>query len=144
MQPCSETWEMGIALVWILKVNFYKLRCLGSDHTVLLPFFPARLGWIDSLSPEPQYSFRKSLSFQSLDSCGVTFSKQPFRDRVSGLQPRYLSSTLSLNWGFSPIPVGKGFKALPRVFNINTYPKPLIFGTHSTVIHLLKQVSLCN
>lgn len=47
MQPCSETWEMGIALVWILKVNFYKLGFLGSDHTVLLPFFPARLGWID-------------------------------------------------------------------------------------------------
>lgn len=65
---------MEIALVWILKVNFYKLYFLGlRDHTVLLPFFffflPA-LGWIDRLSRQPHYSFRKSLSFQSLDSGG--------------------------------------------------------------------------
>lgn len=42
---------MEIALVWILKVNFYKLYFLGlRDHTVLLPFFflscPPRVGSI--------------------------------------------------------------------------------------------------
>lgn len=47
----------GIALVWIVKVNFYKLSFLGvGGHTVLLPVFPANPG-LDSLS-QPPYSFR--------------------------------------------------------------------------------------
>lgn len=43
-RPCSERWGMGIALVWILKVNFYKFCFLGLEHTVLLPFLPAHPG----------------------------------------------------------------------------------------------------
>lgn len=51
MLACSETWGEGVALVWIVNVNFYKLGFLGvGDHTVLLPVFPACPG-LESLSP---------------------------------------------------------------------------------------------
>ena len=47
-------------------------------------------------------------------------------------------SPLSLNCGFSPVPVGQGFKAPPVVFNISTYAMPLILDTHIAIIHLVK------
>lgn len=44
--PCSERWGKEIALVWIVKVNFYKLYFIGlGDRTGLLPFFSYPL-WV--------------------------------------------------------------------------------------------------
>lgn len=65
-------------------------------------------------------------------------SKQSFRDLVSGLQPRCLSLTLSLYCGFSPVPMGKGLKAPPVVFNIRTDAMPFILDPQITIIHLVK------
>lgn len=48
----------------------------------------------------------------------VNIFQTVFQGSFDGLQPRCLSPTLSLNCGFSPVPVGKGFKAPPVAFNI--------------------------
>lgn len=65
-------------------------------------------------------------------------SKRSFRDLVSGPQPRCLSLTLSLNCGFSPVPMGKGLQAPPVVFSIHTDAVPFILDPHVTVTHLVK------